>query len=514
MKKRPALLIVLLLTGSLARAQSATSLSFTVSVDTPAAQVFHVVMRCEGIKKDTIEFKMPVWMPGYYVVLNYADNVFHFTAFTKAGKPLSWEKSAKNGWKVQTGKAASVVISYDIKATRPFVATSYLDEERGYIAPPGVFMHPAGMIKQPVELRIKPYAKWTAIATGLAPVKNKPNTFYAPDFDVLYDSPVLMGNLDSFPSFTVHGIPHYFVAYKPGHFDRDTFMADMKKIVAAASAIIGDIPYRFYIFLGIPGPGGIEHLNSAAVAFSGNELNSRQGKINTYSFLAHEYFHHYNVKRIRPVELGPFDYNNGSKTKMLWLSEGVTVYYEYIILKRAGFLTQNELLNLFSQSIRAYESKPGRWVQTPAQASYSTWEDGPFGGTGERANKTISPYDKGPLLGLLLDVKIRHETANRKSLDNLMKLLYNKYYKQAGRGFTEQEFRAEAEKMAGTSLADFFDYIYTLKQVDYPTYLNYAGLGIDTTAETSTGHKYAIAPVANPGSLQAVILKSWLGVAK
>jgi predicted metalloprotease with PDZ domain len=468
--------------------QTTASLSFTVSMNQPSLQRYHVVFRCEGIKKDTVEFKMPAWMPGYYQLLDYADKVENFNAATNSGKELRWEKSSKNGWKVQTGKSASFILSYDVKATVSFVAANYLDEDRGYIAPTGLFLYPSGLINHPVTVTIEPYAKWTTVATGLDTVKGKPYTFFAPDYDVLYDSPVLIGNLESFPSFTVKGIPHYFVAYKPDSFDRKLFMNDLKKIITAASNIIGEIPYRHYTFLGTgPGRGGIEHFNSASVAFTGGELNAEKDKIRTYNFLAHEYFHHYNVKRIRPVELGPFDYDNGSKTKMLWLSEGITVYYEYIILKRAGFTSTDEMLKEFQSSIKEYESKPGRYFQTPAQASYATWEDGPFGRTGDEVNKTISPYDKGPALGLLLDFKIRHETKNKKSLDDVMRRLYYKYYKQKGRGFTEDEFRKECESIAGLSLADFFDYIYTLKQVDYPTYFNYAGLAIDTVAHELAG---------------------------
>src|SRR6185503_15434199 len=359
---------------------------------------------------------------------------------------------------------------------------------RGYIAPPGLYLYPAGFIKHAVTVTIEPYSKWTTVATGLDTIKGKRYTFFSPDYDVLFDSPVLMGNLESFPSFSIKNTPHYFVAYKPAGFDRSLFMNDLKKIITVASDIIGEIPYRHYHFLGTgPGGGGIEHLNSASVAFSGGELNDPKNKIRTYNFLAHEYFHHYNVKRIRPIELGPFDYENGSRTKMLWLSEGITVYYEYIILKRAGFTNRDELLNTFQTSIKEYESKPGRHFQTPAEASYTTWEDGPFGRTGDEVNKTISPYDKGPLLGLLLDFKIRHETKNKKSLDDVMRLLYYIYYKQKGRGFTENEFRQECERIAGVSLADFFDYIYTLKQVDYPTHLGYAGLAIDTTTHELPG---------------------------
>ena len=485
-----AIAIIFLAAANLSvRAQHKTpSLSFTVSMPEPSSHRFHVVFSCAGIMKDTAAFKMPAWMPGYYQLLNYADNVENFNVSTSSGKPLSWEKNSRNGWKVKTEKSPLLIISYDVKATSSFIASNYIDENRGFIAPPGLFLYPTGFINHPVTVKIEPYANWTTVATGLEMVKNKPNTFIAPNYDVLFDAPILMGNLESFPSFSVKNIPHYFVAYKPDSFDRNLFMNDLKKIVTAASDIIGDIPYKNYTFLGIgPGGGGIEHLNSAAVAFTGGELNDAKNKIRTYNFLAHEYFHHYNVKRIRPIELGPFDYDNGSKTKMLWLSEGITVYYEYIILKRAGLTTNAEVLNAFQSSIKEYENKPGRNFQTPAEASYTTWDDGPFGRTGDDVNKTISPYDKGPLLGMLLDFKIRHETKNKKSLDDVMRLLYNKYYKAKGRGFTEEEFKTECEKIAGAALSDFFDYIYTLKTVDYPTYLGYAGLAIDTATHDVPG---------------------------
>lgn len=464
------------------------SISFVVSVKDVSAHLFHIICRIENISKETIEFKLPAWTPGYYQLMNYATNASDFKVTNGSNDSLKWQKTSDNSWRVETKNAASVILSYDIKAAIPFVAANYLDKDRGYISPAGVFMHPEGLLNMPVTIKVEPYPDWNKIATGLDTIKGKQNTYFATNYDVLYDSPILMGMLETFPSFTVKNIPHHFIAFKAGDFDRKLFMGDIKKIVETASDIIGDIPYKQYSFLAIgPGGGGIEHLNSTSISFDGKGLDSKEGRIRTYNFLAHEYFHYYNVKRIRPIELGPFDYDKGSVTKMLWLSEGITVYYEYIILKRAGFTTSDELLEIFRESIEEYENKPGRYFQTPAEASYNTWSDGPFGRTGDEVNKTISPYDKGPALGLLLDFKIRHETKNKKSLDDLMRLLYNKYYKQKGRGFTEDEFRGECEKIAGTSLADFFDYIYTLKQVDYPTYLGYAGLAIDTVAHELPG---------------------------
>lgn len=512
MFKRIAAFVVFFHSILLIAQQPGVAISFTVSMPAPSSHKFHVVMQCKGLKKDTVGFKMPMWMPGYYQIMNYPDKLSQFAATSSTGKGLTWNKSSTNSWKIETGGIDEFSISYDILADRAFVATSYLDEEHGYLAPPGVFLYPAGMLNAKITLTLELYPAWKTVATGLTAVADKRSTFMAADFDVLYDSPVLMGDLDSLPAFTVKGKPHYFVAFKSGEFDRATFVRDLQKIVAAAVDIIGDIPYPFYIFLGLgSGPGGIEHLNSACVSFSGKGLNTEAGKIGMYSFLAHEYFHHYNVKRIRPIELGPFDYDNGSKTRMLWLSEGITVYYEYIILKRAGLISQQQLLDIFSRSITAYENKPGRWFQTPAEASYETWNDGPFGATGERANKTISPYDKGPLLGLLLDFKIRHETKGHHSLDDLMRLLYKKYYQQLGRGFTEDEFRKEAEKLAGVSLTDFFDYIYTLKKVDYTSYLKYGGLQATIKTQPNGHNVYTLSPAPNPTRKAAAIFQRWLG---
>jgi len=470
-----------------------SSISFIVSMDQPATHEFHVVMNYQSLKGDSIDLKMPVWTPGYYQRLDFANNVENFNAADASGKTKGWRKISGNTWRVNNS-STSMILDYDVKTTRPFVATPYLDEERGYIIPTGVFFFPAEEIQHPVTIVVKPYEKWKDVATGLDTVAGKKYTFIAPDYDILYDSPLLVGNLEEFPSFTIKGVPHRFIAYKPGEFDKVQFMNDLKKIVMTATNLIGDIPYKQYTFIGIgPGAGGIEHLNSTTVSFNINNQNSQQNWLRTYFFLAHEYFHNYNVKRIRPIELGPFDYDNGSRTKMLWVSEGLSVYYENMIVKRAGLCTEDELLNAFRSNILAYENKPGRLYQSLTQASYETWSDGPFGRTGDDINKTISYYGKGPAVGMLLDFKIRHETKNKKSLDDVMRTLYKEFYQQKKRGFTEDEFRQVCEKIAGTSLADVFEYVSTTKEVDYKKYLDYAGLDIDTVSKEIPGGWLGIA---------------------
>jgi len=462
-------------------------------MDHPTTHTFHVMMNCSGLKGDSVDFKMPVWTPGYYQRLDFANNVENFKAADASGTIKGWRKTSGSTWRVNN-EAASVILDYDVKTIRLFVATPYLDEERGYILPAGIFLYPAGEIQHPVIVVVKPYEKWKNIATGLDSLAGKKYTFIAPDYDILYDSPLLVGNLEEFPSFTIKGIPHRFIAYKPGEFDRAQFMNDLKRIVETATALIGDIPYKQYTFIGTgPGAGGIEHLNSTTVSFNINNQSAEQNWLRTYFFLAHEYFHNYNVKRIRPIELGPFDYDNGSRTKMLWVPEGLSVYYEYMIVKRAGLCRENELLNAFRSNILAYEEKPGRLYQSLTRASYETWSDGPFGRTGDDVNKTISYYDKGPAVGMLLDFKIRHETKNKKSLDDVMRTLYKEFYQQRKRGFTESEFRETCEKIAGASLADVFEYVSTTKEVDYKKYLAYAGLDIDTSSKEIPGGWLGIA---------------------
>ena len=471
--------VIFLISVGFVHAQK-SSISFTVSMDQPATHTFHVAMDCAGFGGDSLDLKLPVWTPGYYQRLDFANNVENFQASNGSKKTFGWRKISGNTWRVKNN--TELILDYDVKTIRPFVATPYLDEGRGYILPAGVFLFPTGAINHPVKVVVKPYKEWKNVATGLDSVQGKQYTYVASDYDILYDSPILVGNLEELPPFLVKGIVHQFIAYKPGEFDRDKFMSDLKKIVETATNFIGDIPYKHYTFIGIgPGAGGIEHLNSTTVSF--NIANqSPQNWLRTYFFLAHEYFHHYNVKRIRPIELGPFDYDNGNRTKMLWVSEGLSVYYEYMIVKRAGLCSEEELLNAFRSNILAYEDKPGKFYQSLEQASYETWSDGPFGRTGDEVNKTISYYDKGPVVGMLLDFKIRHETKNKKSLDNVMTTLYKEFYQQKKRGFTRDEFRAVCERIAGTSLADVFDYVSTTKELNYKKYLDYAGLDIDTTS--------------------------------
>lgn len=493
-------IVVLLFLARHAAAQPKADLHYTVSLQDAAAHKFHVALRCANLTDPTLDFKMPAWMPGYYQLLDYAQHVTNFHATDNKNHELAWAKTNINTWRVENTSPSNLTITYDVTAEKNFVAQPWLDTTRAYIAPAGVFFYIDGYLKTPVNLTIQSWKGWTNIATGLEPVKGKTHEFEAPDFDALYDCPILTGNLETLPPFTVNNISHYFTGYQLGDFNKPQFIEDLKKIVQQGVNVIGDVPYKNYTFLAIgPGRGGIEHLNSSTIGFSGESMKTHEGRQRMLCFIAHEYFHHYNVKRIRPIALGPFDYERENRTDQLWVSEGLTVYYEYVLVRRAGLITGEELLHHFSSDIAAYEKEPGHLYQSLTQASETTWSDGPFGG---KKDSSISYYQKGPAIGLLLDLAIRHHTENRRSLDDVMRTLYKQYYQEKKRGFTGAEFRQTCEMTAGVALPEIFDYVSTVKAPDYAKYLAYGGLGIDAN--------FSIYPLPQTNTLQTAIRKDWL----
>lgn len=483
------------LTIACACAALGQNLAFTVSIEHPNTHYYHVVFRCEGLRGDAQDFKMPVWMPGYYKIMDYPKDVINFKALDDAGHALSWTKTTKNTWHVITANAPEVVVSYDVYGFTRFVANNYLDDQRGYVVGPGLYMHLAGLINHPVKVTFKTPAGWR-VANGLDPVPGSADTFSAPDFDLLYDCPTLFGVQEHF-EFDFKGVAHSIVAEDlPKDVDRGKIVTDLKKIVENATQMMGTIPYRHYTFLLMGrGNGGVEHLTSAAMLFDGTSMSNTDGYRRWLSFAAHEYFHTFNVKRIRPVALGPFDYDRENYTTMLWVSEGFTSYYQDLLVRRAGLMTREQYFDTLTRNISVYENSPGHLFQSAAESSMDTWFRGE-----DAANTTISYYNKGPAIGAMLDYKIRAETKNRKSLDDVMRTLYQEFFIEKKRGFTDAEFREVCERTAGVPLTEIFDiYVATTKEVDYAKYFALAGLKIDTELRSPASGAYLGAVTGNGG---------------
>lgn len=475
-------------------------MAFTVAMPQPANHLFHVTFRCEGLTGEMHDFKMPVWTPGYYGIGNYARNVSNFRAEDGGGGALPFEKVTNNTWRVVTGGTTAVVLNYDVYGAISFAAQNFVNEKRAYISPPGLFVHVAGRLRNPVTVTIQLPNGWTKVATGLDAVEGKPHTFAAPDFDVLYDCPILLGNQEAL-SFSVRGVPHRVALENVGpSVDRVRMLADLQRMVEAAIKLMGDIPYKHYAFLLMgAGNGGIEHINSASIAFNGKSLENEDGYRGWLSYVAHEYFHNFNVKRIRPIALGPFDYDKENYTDMLWVSEGLSVYYQDILMLRAGLTTGEQYLEKMENSIGRFENAPGRRYQSATESSLSAWGTG-SGVAGDR-NTSISYYDNGAMLGAMLDLKIRTESKNAKSLDDVMRGLYRKYYLDKQRGFTDAEFREECESAAGTNLTEVFEYASTTRDVDYAKYFAYAGLQVETKMQEVPGASLGVNTHTDAGAL-------------
>ncbi len=475
------------LTASLLGAAAAAQMvGFSVRMAQPERHEYQVTMRVAGRTGELTDFEMPEWMPGYYGILHYPEYVSHFRVTDGGGRALGWEKTTAYTWRVVTDHAAAVTVRYDVAATRAFVATNYLGATRGFIAPPGLFLYIHGKLGLPATVTVHLPPGWTTAATGLAAVPGTKDEFRAPDFDVLYDSPWLLGTQPTV-SFSVRGVPHEIVLDQmPAAVNRAKMATDLKRIVTTATDMMGTVPYRKYVFLMIGrGDGGIEHLNSAAISFNAGMLLSPRSYRSWLGYAAHEYFHNFNVKRIRPLALGPFDYETPNLTTMLWVSEGLEVYYQDLLVERAGLMSPRQYLNVLQAALNEFENAPGHRYQSDTESSLDSWSTS--SGVGANRATSISYYDNGALLGAMLDFAIREGSHDRHSLDSAMRYLYRTYAVRDRRGFTDAEFEQACEREAGTSLAQVFSYAATTAEPDYAKYFAYAGLKLSETTAPAPG---------------------------
>ncbi|MGI9036461.1 MAG: M61 family metallopeptidase [Pyrinomonadaceae bacterium] len=456
---------------------AAPDISYTVSMSKPWTHLLEVEMRLKSsAMMQAAEIQMPVWTPGSYLIREYARNVQDFAAKDTSGNDLAWRKTNKNTWQIDAKGAPEIVIAYKVYANELTVRTNELNADHAFWNNAALLMNPKGFIGAPSTLKVIPFGSWK-IATGLPRVGGEENVFRAPNFDILYDSPFEVGNFNEI-SFDVEGKTHHFVIEGEGNYDLKKIARDVSKIVEQAYKIFGELPYDNYTFiLNLRGGGGLEHLNSTALQFNKFGFTARYQSFLT--LVAHEYFHAWNVKRIRPDALGPFDYNNENYTRLLWVAEGGTAYYENVLTLRAGLTSDKDFLSAMTNSIQALQNRPGRFETSLEDASFDAWIK--YYRPDENAvNNQISYYDKGDIVNFLLDLRIREDSGGAKSLDDVMRYLYNEFYKK-GRNYAPADYQKISEMMAGKSLEDFFaKYVRGTSEIDYNAILNGVGLQLST----------------------------------
>jgi predicted metalloprotease with PDZ domain len=377
----------------LTAAQAPVDISFTVAMSRPHTHLFDIDVAIKHAANGPQEelLVMPVWTPGSYLIREFERNVQDFAAADAAGQPLKWEKTNKNTWRVFTNGAREWHATYRVYANELSVRTSELNSDHAFWNNANLLMYLEGYLKSPSTVRVLAPDVWK-VATGLPGVPGQKNTFRAENFDILYDSPFEASNFKTLV-FNVKGVPHRIVIDGAGNYDPERMRTDVQKIVETEVEIMGgEIPYHDYTFilhLRSNAGGGLEHLNSTALGYPRFGFQIRTGDRATSAapnaegferdyrgflgLVSHEFFHLWNVKRIRPDALGPFDYTQENYTKVLWVAEGITDYYSDLALRRAGLISEGDYLSAVARSIQAMQNTPGRLVQSVEESSFDAW---------------------------------------------------------------------------------------------------------------------------------------------
>jgi predicted metalloprotease with PDZ domain len=480
--------------------RAAEAIRYTVSFPAPQTHYMEVSATVPTGGRADVELLMAVWTPGSYLVREYERNVERVTA-SASGRSLAIEKSAKNRWRIVTGGARAVTVSYGVYAHEMSVRTNWVDADYALINGASTFLTLADGVARPHEVALNVPAGWPRSMTGMRALSGE-HQYVAPDFDTLVDSPILVGNL-TVHEFTVDGKRHYLVNQgETPEFDAARAVKDYEAIIREQRRFWGGLPYDKYLVLNVIAEnrgGGLEHKNSTVLIASRGTTRSRNAYLAWLTTLTHEIFHAWNGKRLRPVELGPFDYEREVLTRGLWVVEGLSDYYGDLITLRAGLLTREEFLESLSGIIAEVQTTPGRFLQPVELASYDAWiryyrpdENSP--------NVSISYYSKGQLVGFLLDARIRRATNGAKSLDDVMRAAYAKY--SGPRGFTGEQFREVAEQVAGTSLADFWNIaVKGTAELPYADALATFGLRFRTAETTSSRASLGVSTRNDSGRL-------------
>ena len=449
---------------------------YKVSFPKPESHYVQVEMEIEKPSGTFTDFIMPVWTPGSYKVREFARNIERLEAIT-GNEKLVVEKINKYTWRVNFNKGVSkITVTYNVYAFEQGVRTSYVDQFCAFLHGVSVFMYAEGYQNQKCKINYTKLANWKNITVALP--ESGSNSFTADNYDLLADSPFALGNHEII-NFEVGGVKHRVAMLGEGNYDVVKIKADFTKIIEKEISMMGEHPspeYVIFIQNVESGGGGLEHLNSQTSVIQ-RWAYSNEAKYKSFlGLIAHEYFHLWNVKRIRPIELGPFDYTKENYPNMLWIMEGITSYFDDLFLKRCEIYKDEEYLAIVATAITKMENLPGAKVQTLAASSFDAWIK--FYIADENSdNSTISYYQKGMLASMIIDLEIIKRTNGKKKLDDVMRLLYTEYYKTKKRGFTEDEFAKALETVAGSSFTELLqNMVYTTNPIEYGKYLQYVGV--------------------------------------
>ena len=473
---------------------SAAPLKYELAFEHPNTHLLDLTIHASDLKGATVEFAIPDWAPGSYYIENYSANVQRFRAISANGKALTWRKTDSQTWQIDLAGATAVTISYQVFANTLQNNIAQYNERHAFIGGPSVWMYLVDGKDRPIQLSVAVPSGWK-IATGMEHTSD--HTFGAADYNWFADAPFEISDFAE-KDFEVLGTTYHVIVHDvENKKDFTKFANDLQKTVATIVPLFQSVtgtpqaaPFKDYYFIFHIWPqtgGGLEHLNSTQINFTtdwdsteplpGTTLNQYDLKL---FVAAHEFFHAWNVKRLRPLPLGPFDYTQMVHTPSLWISEGLTSYYGSLSVERAGLVPPQQYLDGIARLITNFEAKPGRKERSIEDTSWDTWFSNPMSisQADNLANTYYSYYDGGQIMGHILDFAIRDNTNNQKSLDDWMRLLYSRYALPKP-GFNPEDAIHAANEVAGKDLSDVFRrYISGLEPIPYEQYFALAGIEV------------------------------------
>jgi len=485
----------------------------------PEAHLFEVALTVERPDPAGQLFTLPAWIPGSYMIREFARHIVRIVA-RSGRRVVAIEKLDKHTWRAAPCRGP-LTVTCEIYAWDLSVRGAHLDTTHGFFNGPCMFLRVEGQANDPCEVEILPptggaYRHWR-VATAMTPVRTTRSGFgryRADDYDELIDHPVEMGTF-SLVRFTARGVPHEVAITGRHTADLDRIARDLKRIAEYQIDFFGGrAPMRRYVFLVMAvgdGYGGLEHRASTALLCSRYDLpragvDKQDDRYLTFlGLVSHEYFHTWNVKRIKPAAFTPYDLTRENYTRLLWAFEGITSYYDDLALVRCGLMSREQYLKALSRTMTAVARGSGSLKQTVAESSFDAWikyyrqdENAP--------NAIVSYYAKGSLVALALDLTLRRATRGRRSLDDLMRALWQQYGR-SGPGVGETEVEACAEAIAGVRLKRFFDRaLRSTDDLGLAELLRTVGIKLVVGPAQSSGDRGGSAPRADHGSPPRAVL--------
>lgn len=477
---------------------------YVVSFPEPHTHFVQVAMSIDDADEGGVHLSLPVWTPGSYLVREYARHLEGIVARRATGEEVPVAQVDKRTWRVDTKPGKRVDVTYRVYANELTVRTSHVDADHAFLVSAGVFLHVRGREAEPCLVAVEPPEGWE-VACPL-PLKGE-NTWEAADLDELVDAPFEAGTHRTL-TFEVCGVPHRIAVCGEGNLDEERLLEDTHSICRAAAEVFGgDHPCRSYLFLFhvLEGAGGgLEHRDSCVCGFAPHAFRPERSYLRQLTLISHEYFHLWNVKRIRPRELGPFDYGAENHTRLLWVSEGFTTYYQDLILRRAGLTSVPIWLDDLARMIRAYHETPGRFVESVESSSFNAWTK-LYRPHENSRNATVSYYLKGAMVALLLDLAIRDATDGGRGLDDVLRGLWARWRARPDEGFTEEELLEALGEAAGRSLEpEVAAWVRSTEELPFGDLLAKAGLELAPRASSQEPGAWLGITVSSEGGKVAV----------